>query len=273
MIDILLATYNGGNYIREQLKSIFNQSYKDFTLIIRDDLSTDNTLSIIEEFRVLYPEKIIVLTDELGRLGASNSFMTLLKYSNADYVMFCDQDDVWLENKIELTIKKMKGEEKGKINFPLMVFTDLKVVDEKMEIISRSFWDYQKLDISIIQNWKKLLAQNVITGCTIMINKYAKQIVLPFKFENKIMHDQWIGVNVSKYGEIYFIENPTILYRQHSNNVDGAHLFNFSYVKNKMLKFKNNISFFYTFQRYFNDVSLIELIYFKMTLTLKRLIS
>ena len=136
MIDILMATYNGGKYISEQINSILNQTYKEWTLYIRDDGSKDNTVDIIDDYCKKYPGKIIRIKDDKLGLGAKLNFSELMKYSKSNYCMFADQDDVWLNTKIEDTMNKMIEAENihGK-ETPILVHTDLKVVDGNLNII------------------------------------------------------------------------------------------------------------------------------------------
>ena len=103
MVAILMSTYNGERYLREQIDSLLNQTYKDWKLYIRDDKSTDGTVSIIEGYVRVYPDQIVYKSDGFGNLGAGCSFMQLLSSIDSDYYMFCDQDDVWMEDKIERT--------------------------------------------------------------------------------------------------------------------------------------------------------------------------
>jgi glycosyltransferase involved in cell wall biosynthesis len=271
LIDILLTTYNGEKYLSQQLDSIFNQTNSDFRILIRDDFSSDHTLKVIHKYIELYSEKIILITDNLGNLGSSKSFMQLLSHSKAPYIMFCDQDDIWLSNKIELSISELYGMEElyGKAS-PLLVFTDLKVVDYDLHSINDSFWSYQKLIPELSKNWKKLLAQNVITGCTILMNQEAKEISLPFQLPYMI-HDQWIGINVARYGKIDFFDEPTLLYRQHEANVAGAHQYSLKYVWHKIKNLSLPIQKIYFSSQYFK-VSLIQLLYYKLTINLTRIL-
>ena len=259
-ISILLSTYNGEKYLKEQLDSLFLQTYNDFNILIRDDGSTNKTKYILNEYEKNYPNKVQIIEDGIGNLGSSKSFMKLLEYSSdCEYVMFCDQDDVWLPEKIEMSINKIKElEVESNKNIPLLVFTDLTVVDEKLNIINKSYWNYQKLIPSITNDWKKLLSQNVITGCTIIMNKKAKEVCLPFTLEMMI-HDQWIGVNVSKYGKIGYLNEQTILYRQHGNNVEGAHNYGIKYVLNKLMKLQNNFAYFKAASNHFKDITIFKL--------------
>jgi len=271
-IDILLATYNGEKYLKEQLDSLFSQTVQDFRIIIRDDQSIDKTLKIIKEYQVIYQNRIELLEDNLGNLKSSKSFMKLLEYSNSEYVMFCDQDDIWLPTKIEISLNKiMELENKNMKDTPLLIFTDLKVVDEQLNVMQESFWRYQKLNPKISKNWKKLLAQNVITGCTMIMNKKAKEVTLPFKLEMMI-HDQWIGVNVAKYGKIDYIKEQTILYRQHGNNVAGAHSYGYKYIAQKLLKIKELFIYFNKASEHYKNISLLELLFYKISLNINRII-
>jgi len=272
MINILLATYNGEKFLGEQLDSLFNQTVKEFKIIIRDDGSSDNTIDIIKSYNEKHPGKIKLVNDNLGNLGSSKSFMKLLEYCDSEYIMFCDQDDVWLPDKIELSLNKMKElENKYDKNIPLLVFTDLEVVDQKLNALHKSFWKYQKLIPIISNNWKELLAQNVITGCTMILNKKAKEFCLPFELPMMI-HDQWVGVNISKYGKVDYLKEQTIFYRQHGNNVAGAHSFGIVYLKNKVSDIKRIINFQRKASKFFKDVYMIELIILKLNINIKRLL-
>jgi glycosyltransferase involved in cell wall biosynthesis len=271
-IDILLATYNGEKYLKEQLNSLFLQTYQNFKILVRDDGSIDSTINIIKEYEKVYPTKIKLIQDNFGNLGSSKSFMKLLEYSKSKYIMFCDQDDIWLPDKIRKSLSKIIDlEKKHGSDIPLLVFTDLKVVDEKLNIIQKSFWKYQKLIPDISSNWKKLLAQNVITGCTIIINNKSKKVLLPFSL-NMMIHDQWIGVNIAKFGKIDYLKEQTILYRQHGCNVAGAHSYNLKYIKKKFFDIKKILNFQYKAIKYYKEINILELIYYKIILNIERLI-
>ncbi|MCQ9628121.1 glycosyltransferase family 2 protein [Cetobacterium somerae] len=220
-IDILLSTYNGENFLEEQLNSIVKQTYENWKIIIRDDGSTDKTVEIIKKYMKRYPKKIKVIENN-GNLGAAKSFMSLINYSNSDYFMFCDQDDYWLEDKIEITLKKMLELEKKNKNKPILIHTDLKVVNQNLDEISSSLWSYQGVNPKI-KNYRKLIVENNITGCTVMLNKNIKKYLKNYDIKKYIiMHDWFLGVLVAKLGVIDFVEKATILYRQHGKNDTGA---------------------------------------------------
>ncbi len=224
-IGILMATYNGEKFIAEQLDSILNQTYQNWLLLIHDDGSNDNTVNIIKHYQKLYPEKIIFIDDKVKCGGAKENFAHLIRIAkeefNFNYVMFSDQDDVWLPEKIEITLDKMLELEKkyGK-NKPILVHTDLKVVDRNLKMIAESFWEYQKID-PLNNSLNCLLLENTVTGCTMMVNRV---LLNKIKFDkNAIIHDWWIALICRlNDGIIFPIKQQTILYRQHGKNDTGA---------------------------------------------------
>jgi glycosyltransferase involved in cell wall biosynthesis len=225
-----MAAYNGGQYLSEQIKSVLGQSCKAWQLIIRDDGSTDNSLDVINEYIRLYPENIRLITDRDGRIGTSQNFLRLLGYADTDYIMFCDQDDVWLPDKIAITLNKMKAcEEIRGRNIPVLIHTDLKVVDKHLDIISDSLWQYQHLDPKKGLHLNRLLVQNVITGCTVMINKALKDKIKSVP-QHALIYDWWISLVAAALGTIDYVPTATALYRQHDNNEIGAKAWNSQYL-------------------------------------------
>lgn len=232
-VFILLATYNGVDFIREQLESIVNQSYKNWELIIRDDGSKDGTQKIIEEF-CINDYRIIQIKDDLVNLGACQNFATLLNSilnKQFDFLMFADQDDFWFENKIEVSLKHMISS-KGSINLPKLIYTDFEFADNKLEPLYLA-------TSGIINKWKnpnlnRILAQNNIYGCTMMLNKVLveKACPIPLCAEN---HDYWISLVAGSLGEIRHVSHKTMLYRQHGNNISGNYKDNS--VKNRLLRY------------------------------------
>jgi glycosyltransferase involved in cell wall biosynthesis len=245
-VAILLTTYNGDKYLDEFLVSLIkNQTYKDFTLIVRDDGSTDSTLQIINKYSTL-SDKIQILKSS-GNIGPRSSFAEILERildnCDFDYFMFADQDDVWLPDKIEKTLLQMMSLEEKNSNKPLLVHTDLAVVDGDLNLLSKSFWEFQKIDPSK-DSLNRILVQNVITGCTVIINRTLANLCVPIPKE-AIMHDWWIGLVASVFGKIYYFNVSTILYRQHGYNNLGAKKFNLSYIISKIfddLSLKKNIN-------------------------------
>ncbi len=238
MIDILMATYNGEKFINTQIDSILCQTYKEWNLIIRDDGSTDKTVEIVKEYEKKYPNKIKFICDEKTSNGAKNNFFKLMKYSTADYIMFSDQDDYWLEKKIENSVKKIKKYEKEYLDVPILVHGDLKIVDESLKVINNSMFRMQKLN-GDKNKFSDYLVQNNVTGCTMIINKKLLNLcdIIP---DNAIMHDWWLALIASTFGKVFFDHNPYIYYRQHANNVEGAKdITKFNYILKKILDYKS----------------------------------
>lgn len=220
MIDILLASYNGEKHIAEQIESILNQSCREWFLYIKDDCSTDNTINIIKKYEKKYKDKIKVILTDKPSGSAKNNFFSMLQYSKNDYIMTCDQDDVWLPEKIEITYSKMKEAENIYSNIPILVHTDLKVADGNLSVISESLLKMQNLD-SKRDKLNNLLVQNIVTGCTVMVNRNLLNYIKATP-QHAIMHDWWMALIASALGKIEFIDEPTVLYRQHSENDVGA---------------------------------------------------
>lgn len=220
-IAILLATYNGEKFIQEQLDSLFSQTFQDFKIFVRDDGSTDNTIRIIQESVQKYPNRIMIMHDETPHRGAKDSFLWLLEHVNAKYYMFCDQDDVWLPFKIEHTLSRMEAVETKNPQKAIMIHTDLRIVDANLNVIKPSFWNWGKFNVDLNKRFNFAALGNVFTGCTMMINNKVKDFVFPVNTLVKL-HDEWIGLAVTKYGKVENLKEQTILYRQHGNNVCSA---------------------------------------------------
>lgn len=218
---ILLAAYNGKKYIAEQINSILEQTEKEWILYIHDDGSKDGTDEIIKEYAQHYPDQIFVL-DGKPTGGAKQNFFYLFSQVEAPYYMCCDQDDVWLPEKISMTRKQMSQLEKNETDVPCLVFTELKVVDENLNIISEKMSDYQGLDCKTL-TLNRALIQNVVTGCTMMVNRAMRDEFNKLSdYTDVLMHDWWAFLVAAKFGRIVFTETATILYRQHSKNGVGA---------------------------------------------------
>lgn len=219
-IQVLLAVFNGERFIEEQVASILNQSYSDIHLVIRDNASCDNTVKILKRLQEEHPEKITVLFSETND-GVIGNFARLAEYATAPYVMFSDADDVWNKDKIALSFEKMQDLENiyGK-EMPLLVHSDLKVVDKELQEIHPSFWSYSRINPENT-TLSRQLVQNVVTGCTTLINRSLLKISLPFP-DHIIMHDWWLGLVAIVLGKVSLLPTPTMLYRQHGGNDTGA---------------------------------------------------
>ena len=216
-VDILLASYNGEKFIAEQIDSLLNQTFKDIRIVIRDDGSSDNTPAIIEEYAEKYPGIIEVVHDDAVCKSPTKNFFELLKHARADYVMFSDQDDYWLPYKVQITLDYMKRTERENPGKPVLVFTGLEVVDEKLTSMDK----FMALEIEKAHyDFGKLLLGNCVSGCTEMLNRAVYENVGEYD-ELMNIHDWWIAQYASACGVICHVPMALILYRQHSNNCIG----------------------------------------------------
>ena len=216
-INILMATYNGRKYLKKQIDSILNQTYSDFRLLISDDASTDSTLKILEEYEKKDSRGEIYSHET--KLGVVANFEFLINKVRSEYFMFADQDDLWEPDKIEKSLKKL--EETGSD----LVYTDLEVVDDKLNQIEPSFWKqkgfYDK--ITKYNSFESLYLNNYINGCTMLCKSSWINDFLPLPKTSKyVIHDYWIALVVSHRGKMAYIEKPTIKYRQHGKNQVGS---------------------------------------------------
>lgn len=271
MIDILLSTYNGERYISELLDSFKSQNYKDFRILIRDDISSDNTVEIAENFKENNNINIKIIKDNKGNLGSTGSFNELLKYVTADYFMFCDQDDVWCPDKISQSINAIKElENKNTTILPCLVFTDLYITDSNLNITSDSFIRYNKLDTKVIKDISKTLSLSVAPGCTMIMNKTCLKYIK--NIPSFVTHDFWAIIMIVKYGIVEYLDIPTIMYRQHSNNVIGANLSGYKYMLYKIKKFNKWISTYYKLFKILPfKVNITKFIFWKIYYIIKRL--
>lgn len=219
-LAILLATYNSARYLAELLDSLVNQTYRDFTLYVRDDGSTDSTLQILESYQPKF-DNMVILHDGVTSRRAMGSFIWMLENIDATYYMFCDHDDIWLPQKVELSLAKIREIERD--NRPALVCCDLVVTDSNLNTIGPSLWSYMKLRPELLTKLKYAISCNLFTGCTMIINRAARDISLPIS-PRAVMHDSWIGLRVlTAGGDVAWIPTPLILYRQHTDNLFGAH--------------------------------------------------
>ncbi len=212
-VQILLSTYNGEKYLNDLLKSLLTQTYKNINILIRDDGSIDNTIEILKEYSKQDNIKVV-----LGEnLGAKNSFFELIKIAdeNYDYYSFCDQDDIWIDEKTEKAIKLLENENK---DIPLLYFSNKTVVDESLNLIG--YVSNPRRELSL----ENAIVENLVSGCTIVINRRTRESLLDRFPKYTSMHDNWMYKVVSAFGKVIYDKNSYILYRQHSNNVSGVEI-------------------------------------------------
>lgn len=219
-VAILLATYNGERYIKEQLDSLYAQTYKDWILYVHDDGSSDDTMEILKDYQQKHNNIMILDYPPTG--GAKNNFLSLLQKVEADYYFFSDQDDVWSKEKVSLSLKKMLGMEHNNPSKPIVVFCDLYVVDRNLDVIDKSFFDHDGIHPEFLTTFPELGASSICPGCAMAFNKKAKESII-FPADKAIMHDSWTVLCTLKAGGMLgWIKKPLIKYRQHGDNTQGA---------------------------------------------------
>jgi len=226
-VYILLGTYNGAQYIADQINSIQRQKIQNWKMLIRDDCSSDKTVDIVDKI-ALQDDRISLIKDQKGHLGVVGNFATLMHAAlndNAQIIFFSDQDDIWLPHKIDYYLYHLKKLQKQFGNFlPILIHSDLIVVDNQINVINKSFMALRNIYHEFKKPLNTLLTQNFVTGCTIAVNRSLLQLALPIPKE-VLIHDWWLALCAASSGKIEFIQSPTVLYRQHDRNTVGAKKF------------------------------------------------
>ncbi|MGD0034333.1 glycosyltransferase family 2 protein [Paenibacillus illinoisensis] len=216
-VCIMLSTYNGVKYIDEQMESLLVQHEVDVQIIIRDDGSSDGTVRKLNEYAKSHPDQIRFIKGE--NLGVIGSFFELMCQTEPvyDYYAFCDQDDVWKPDKLSRAVTKLQL---SQLNVPLMYCSSTQMVDQDLNNLS--VWPTLPPKPLSMYN---AMVENCCVGCTMVLNPIAFEQVrgsIPSDLNPIIMHDRWIYLYVSAFGEVIFDEEPMILYRQHQGNVLGG---------------------------------------------------
>jgi rhamnosyltransferase len=222
-ISIVLGAYNGSDYLRDQLESILGQSHKNWELVVRDDASSDSTLAILHQY-ASRDSRIVVLKDDLGNQGVIGNFNCLIEKamaSSSNYFAFSDQDDLWCPDKLSTQLALIRTMEEKYPGQPVLVHSDMEVVDASLASLSPSFMAYQGIFHQVFDPLNVLLVQNFVTGCTMVMNRKLLEIAYPVP-RQALMHDWWIALCAAVFGRIEFIDKPLMKYRQHSNNQVGA---------------------------------------------------
>lgn len=238
-VAILLATFNGARYLPELLDSIESQTHRNIQVYIRDDVSTDSTMDILRKYQLesRFSVKIFVSDRPSGSAGGNFSLLSAENFKDVNYFLFADQDDIWLQRKVESYLSKiLEVEQSSRQLEPVAVFSDLVVVDESRRIIADSFWRYQKINPSE-NSYADIVTKNVLTGCACIFNRRALDLAFPMP-EKSLLHDWWLALVVSRCGRLEFLSDPYVLYRQHSDNVVGAREANIFSVIKRLADFK-----------------------------------
>jgi glycosyltransferase involved in cell wall biosynthesis len=218
-IQVLLGTFNGSRYLGAFLESLLLQDCQEWSLLVRDDGSTDNTAAILHACRSRLGDRIMILPDSgQNNLGVVGNFSRLLTASSAHYVMFADQDDVWHSDKIGLTLSAMLQREKEVgSERPILVHTDLAIADNNLQVVAPSFWRQQGLIPSRGHGLGGMLVENIVCGCTSMLNRALVDLVADIPPEARF-HDWWISLVAAAFGDIESLPVQTIAWRRHGAN-------------------------------------------------------
>lgn len=227
-VQVLLSTWNGEAWLAESLESLAQQTFVDWELLVRDDGSSDKTVKLLLEWQQRYPDKMVHLDVDGQHFGSTASFSHLVTVSSAPYLMFCDQDDLWFPDKIavEYAAAKKLSDIHGE-QLPLLVHTDLTLVDENKVLLSNSFWAWRGLDVH--QQKQDYLLTNTVTGCAALFNRAAANKAFPVP-EGVQHHDRWLGLVCAWFGVVHPLHQASLFYRQHGQNTVGAGLKNHQHV-------------------------------------------
>ncbi|WP_394200863.1 glycosyltransferase family 2 protein [Shewanella waksmanii] len=223
-ISVLLAAYNGGDYLSVQVASILEQRNVEPHILIRDDGSTDGSIEALQK-KYVESEQLSYIKNSTSARGHLANFSALCLEAldlESEYFAFSDQDDVWHSNKLSLCYEKLvELEAKYSSKMPILVHCDLRVVDKKLNEMAPSFIQYQGIPDPVTHSAEAFLHQNVATGCTFVFNRALLELAAPIP-EVAIIHDWWFALVAKFYGIVSYIDLPLIDYRQHGGNSIGA---------------------------------------------------
>lgn len=245
-VVVLISTYNGEKYLEDQINSLLNQQGIDVEILARDDGSSDNTINILSKYAMKYSSFSFYSGNNVK---SAQSFLDLVvKAKDADFYAFCDQDDVWEDDKLLIAVEKIEKLDQSK---PALYYSNLKIVDKDLNVhrLSHTRKMYNSNKYSV-------LTENLCTGCTAVFNKKAKEII-SLKLPNYCtMHDAWLYMVCMLMGNCVYDEAAHIMYRQHEKNVVGTYLEKNKYkiLKKRMLRlFDKNLQ-----PRYMNAVNFYD---------------
>jgi glycosyltransferase involved in cell wall biosynthesis len=228
-LDILLPMFNSEAFLLELLLSIERQTIQEFTLYIYDDHSGDNSLMIVRDFiESTSIKNVILLNSEPHNVGINKAVNKLFNASCGEYIMLCDHDDYWLPDRIEIFGNYISKLDIAICSKPLLLFSDLVVVDDILKTKHRSYFKYYHIS-PFRTKPAQLITQNVAPGCSIMINR-ALLNKCNFIPDTAVAPDHWLNLIATTFGHILFINASTILYRRHDNNISDSIAFDFNYV-------------------------------------------
>jgi len=231
LISIAMATYNGERYLKEQLDSIYSQTYKNIEVVVTDDCSTDGTIKILEQYSKSHGLKYYVNEENLGFV---KNFEKAISLCQGDFIALSDQDDIWEKEKIEILVDK--------IGSNLLIHSDCSVIDDE----GKSLMPFLKQDTGNLISVQDFFFRNVVTGCTVLFSKKLLDTALPFP-EGIAYHDWWLGFCAAKEKKIHYFPQCLTRYRKHSGQDtglgDGERQFILKSIYAAVKKRHNNVEF------------------------------
>ncbi len=239
-IQILMSSYNGRRFIRQQLDSILAQDCEtagvaDFKLLIRDDGSDDGVEDILNEYSLKFPDRVSWYRG--GNVGVIASFFDLMRRADedADYFALADQDDYWLSGKMRAGVARLEEASRGLgAGLPLLYCCRPTLVDENLDEIESNI-----KDPDIRPGFGNALIENIVTGCTAVFNGELRRLVIKKEPEHAVMHDRWLYLTASCFGSVFYDEKSYMLYRQHGDNAVGRNTDRLEEFKYRIGRFKD----------------------------------
>ncbi len=252
-ISVCLISFNGSSFLHEQINSIIAQSVPVHEIIVSDDASSDNTLSILNNYSLKFPELFKIINNKFN-IGAVRNIEKAIQASSGDLIFLADQDDIWMPNKVELTLAYLEQNPTIKC-----VFTNGLIINDQSEIIEQtSLWDTMSFPMNLIQetgsdiNLLKYITEveNLATGATMAFYKSLSFLQEPFPLIEGMFHDRWIALNLCLHNQLGFINQPLIKYRLHANQVIGGKKDNQQYFISNHIRLYNQEFNQITFKEY-----------------------
>lgn len=208
-ISILLATYNGERFLKQQLDSIFNQTYDNFELVISDDCSNDGTLDLLKRYKTKYKNKIkISITQNKKNLGYKNNFALLLQQAKGDLIALCDQDDIWHHKKLELLSRHIDGYS--------LIYSDSRLIDSEAKPLNSNLSNKLNNNFNDFNSCLNFLFDNAVSAHAMLFKKDLLHLILPLP--EYIYFDAWIASIAASLNGVKYYKQPLVEYRQHSSN-------------------------------------------------------
>ena len=228
-VAILLATYNGEQFLKQQLDSIVSQTYQNFRVYISDDCSNDATLIILQEYQEKFPDKIFYKINTKNIAYVKN-FEKLLYEVEEKYIAFSDQDDVWQSDKLETLMMEILKMQENSHERAILIHSDLSMIDENGNFIENSYFSYRKYKLKNKKDLGHILGPCGVMGNTILMNEELKNLVLPFP-EKLDTHDYWIAIHAELFGIRKTLQHKLVKYRIHKSNASNSSV---NLIKNKI---------------------------------------